>query len=239
MHNGQVISVGSILWRVLKNPLLKNSNYEEISEYVLEFLRLLGAPLALENTTEKKEIQQHKLQLPPNLIDIKGVRYLGPDCDEKCAVAMRYATNTFHANVNEHDEGKSTFEFTYMVQKGIMITSPSEGWVEISFRQLMIDEEGYPLIPNNEKVVMALEYYILFRHLEQLWSMGKITDKVFQYYEQKKLWYMGSASSDLKISSMDHVESIMNSVNKIIINDKAHSNFNKQLGEQEVIKRFS
>lgn len=240
MHSGKVTSIGSILWRVLRNPLLKNSNYEEISEYVLEFLRLLGAPLALENITEKKEITGHKTALPVDLIDIKGLRYLGDDCDENCAVAMRYATNTFHSNVNEHNENDDQpFEFTYMVQKNILITSFSSGWVEISYRRIMTDEDGYPMIPDNEKVIMALEYYIMFRYLEQLWSMGKITDKVFQYYEQKKLWYMSSANSDLKISSMDHVESIMNSINRILINDRAHETFNKQLGQKEHLKRYN
>ena len=41
-----------------------------------------------------------------------------------------------------------------------------------------------------QKVQLALEYYILSRYLEPLWMMGKITDKAFEYVQQKRYFYI-------------------------------------------------
>jgi len=49
---------------------------------------------------------------------------------------------------------------------------------------------------------------------------------------------MGGADTSLKLQSQDHLESVMNSINRLIINDTAHSNFYRGSGQQERIKRF-
>ena len=36
----------------------------------------------------------------------------------------------------------------------------------------------------------------------------------------------------------DNIESIMNSINRIILDTNSHKNFFKQMGEKEQIKRF-
>ena len=46
MINGQYKSIGLILWKILKNPLCSELTYEEAAEYALEFIRIVGAPMA-------------------------------------------------------------------------------------------------------------------------------------------------------------------------------------------------
>lgn len=236
-HNGQMIGMGEILWRVLRQPLLKDLKYEEAAEYALECIPLLGAPMAfIEKVSKPLLISSFKTELPCDLLQIRGVRYLGIDgCQDP--IAMREATNLYHRSENElNKENELVREYTYSVQKGILFASREEGFIEISYRAIATDENEFPLIPNNEDVKLALEYYIMFRFLEQLWSMGKITDKVFQYYDQKKCWYMGAANTDLQMPTTDKMESIMNSINRLIINDRAHESFYKNFGQKEYIK---
>lgn len=238
-HNGKTISVGQLMWRVLKQPLLKDLTYEEAAEYVLECIRLIGAPLTYTNKVTDPPLQliSYKVEIPCDLIDIRGIRYLGYNgCQD--GVAMREATNLYHKSITEQgNEVELAREYTYTLDKGIIFTSREEGYIEISYRGFMLDEEGFPLIPDDEDTKLAIEYYIMFRYLEQLWSMGKITDKVFQYYDQKKCWYMGAANTSLQMPSIDKMESMMNSLNRLIINDKAHETFYKNFGEKEYLKR--
>ena len=237
-HNGQMISMGEILWRVLRQPLLKDLRYEEAAEYALECIPLLGSPMALiEHVTNPPlELNSFKTEIPCNLIEIRGVRYLGLDgCQEP--IAMREATNLYHHSENElNSENELIREFTYSLQNGILFASRENGYIEISYRAIATDENDFPLIPNNEKVKLALEYYIMFRYLEQLFSVGKITDKVFQYYDQKKCWYMGAANTSLQMPSIDKMESMMNAINRLIINDRTHESFYKNFGQREYIK---
>ena len=71
------------------------------------------------------------------------------------------------------------------------------------------------------------------------WMMGKIQDKVFSYIEQKRHFYLGQAENSMRLQGMDHLESMMNALNRIIINDQAHENFYKKFGEKEYLKRYN
>ena len=69
--------------------------------------------------------------------------------------------------------------------------------------------------------------------------MGKIPDKVFHYIDQKKCFYMGASNTSMQLQGIDHLESVMNAVNRLIINDKAFDNFYKGAGMRERIKRYN
>ena len=250
MTNGNYVSLGRIMWKILKNPLASELTYEECAEYALEFIKLLGAPTAYETKLFSTDLIMYKAELPCDIIKIDGVRYLDSNNDGQKGnfIAMREATNTYHIDPNEHQNEQDTefnlrgnhrrSEFTYKIQKGIIFTSMKDGCIEIAYKGLMLDEDGYPLIPDNETVMIGMEYYILSRYLEPLWMMGKITDKAFEYVQQKRYFYMPSSYTALQMPNEDMMESMMNSINKLIINTTAHQNFFKKMGEKERIRRF-
>ena len=241
MHNGKTISLKTILWKVLRNPLASDLTYEEAAEHAIEVIRLIGAPLMFEDklTDPLLKIVDNKAGLPDNLLNIRGVRMINDlDNFDRGAIALRYATDIYH-NVENCDDNNCTFDYTYTVQRGVIFTSFPEGYVQMSYKAISTDEEGYPLVPDNEKVKMALEYYILFRYLEPLWMMGKITDKAFQYIDQKKCFYVGGAETSMKLQGPDQLESVMNIINRLIVNKNAFDSFYKGSGEMERIKRYN
>lgn len=235
--NGKYVSIGDIIWRVMRNPICADLTYEQAAEFAIEFLRLIEAPLSFLDSVCSLKLNDYKTHLPANLINIKGVRYTGLDgcCDP---IAMRYATDIYHMS---HDQSldNCTREFTYVIQNCILTASMCDGFVDVSYKSIALDDNGFPMIPDNESYKFGLEYFIMHRFLEPLWAMGKIQDKVFQYYEQKRHWYLGQASTALIIQGPDHLESIMNGLNRIIINDQAHETFYKMLGEKERIRKYN
>jgi hypothetical protein len=243
MYNGTTVSLKTILWKVLRFPLAAELTYEEAAEHAVEALRLLGAPLSFvdEVTNPPLKVINYKAELPSNLLQIRGVRIINNlDNYDDNAIALRYATDIYHnnANCNNTDEGELPYEYTYTVQKGIIFTSIPDGYIQVSYKALPVDEEGYPLIPDDAKTIVAMEYYILHRFLEPLWLMGKITDKAFDYIAQKRYFYMGGADTSLKLRGTDHFESIINTINRLIVNDSAFESFYKGSGEKERIKRY-
>lgn len=224
MYSGKNISIQEILWKVLKHPLCQDLTLEQASEYTIEILKLIGAPLTFIDKIESLELIDYKTALPNDLLELKGVR-----CDN---IPLRYASDIYHV-----DTDKCTTEYTYIVQNCVLIASLEKGCIEISYKALPIDNDGFPMIPDNESYRMAIEYYILFRYLEALWSIGKITDKVFQYYQQKKDWYVGQASSALTIANKDHLQTIFNSINRMLIDPNAYNTFYRNLGQPERIKK--
>lgn len=250
MYNGQTISVKRILWDVMQHPLAQELSYDLAAQYAVDALELIGAPLSYVDsvTNPPLKLVNYKAELPANLVNIRGIRLLRYDNDptgtsghrEQYAVALRHATDIYHKvlNCNVNDEHIPE-EYTYTVQNGILYTSIPEGEVEVSYKALPVDDEGYPLLPNEIKTRMAVQYYILYRYLEPLYDVGKITDKAFQRISQEKSFYMGAAQNSLQLAGIDHLESVMNAVNRLIVNDQAHENFYKELGKKERLRRYS
>lgn len=249
MTNSNYRSLGSLLWSLLKNQLAEQLTYEEAAEYCLEAIKLLGAPVLYESKIDKKELTSHKCELPCDLLYIEGVKYYNGVDDMNsivdCGIPMREATNTFHMDLNSLDENilnsNSNYissEFTYKIQKGILFSSIPVGCVTIAYKGIATDEEGYPLIPDNQKVQLALEYYTLSRYLEPLWMAGKITDKAFDYIQQKRYFYMASAQTGAQMPTVDKMESIMSGLNRLIVNTTAHSEGFKKYGQKEIIKKY-
>ena len=236
MVTGKMCSVGNILWKVLKQPIVQDLKYEDAAEYAIEYLRLIGAPLAFEDKVIRIKLNNYKGLLPSNLITLKGIEYA--DCECNGGVAMRYASNIYHTDIeNDRNCKNTTQEYTYITQNNVITTSMKDGWINISFNAIATDDFGYPLIPDNESFKVGLEYYIIHRTLEGLWSMGKITDKVFQYYEQKRHYYSAQATNSMTIKNMDQMETMFNALNRMIIDVNPQETFYKNFGVKEIIKQ--
>ena len=233
MVTGKTCSVGTILWKVLKQPIVQDLKYEDAAEYAIEYLRLIGAALSFEDKVESIKLNNYKGLLPNNLINIRGIQY--SECECEGGIAMRYASDIYHTNLGKDCVGGR--EYTYITQNNIITTSMKDGWINLSYSALATDEFGYPLIPDNESFKVALEYYIIHRTLEGLWSMGKITDKVFQYYEQKRHYYSAQATNSMTIKNMDQMETTFNAINRMIIDVNPQQTFYKNFGVKENINQ--
>lgn len=228
MNTSNTVSVGKILWKILNNPLAASLTYDEAAEYAVEAIRLIGAPLMYEDKLAEVKIQEKKGKLPTDILYIRGVRMI----DE--GITFREATDTFHKSEN-HNE---TSEFTYTISKGIIFSSVDDTCLEVAYKGLLLDENGYPLIVDNQKVKLAIEYYILDRYLEPIWMMGKISDKAFNRISQERHFYMASANNSMQMPSPDKMESIMNGLNRIILHDSAHRDAFKNYGDKEKIRKY-
>ena len=235
MVSGKTISVGNILWKVLKQPIAQDLKYEDAAEYAIEYLRLIGASLSFEDRVERIKLNNYKALLPSNLIDIRGIEYATCDCSG--GSAMRYASDTYHTDLG-NDRNCTSNENTYIAQGNIITTSHKDGWINIAFKAISTDESGYPMIPDNESFKMGLEYFIVHRYLEGLWSMGKVTDKVFQYYEQKRHFYSGQATTSMIFQNPDQMQTMANSINRMIIDTVPSETFYKNFGTKERLAQY-
>lgn len=237
MYNGQKVSLKQILWTVLNHPLANDLTYDTAAEFAVECIKLIGIPFSFKNeiTEPPLILNNHKALLPNNLTKINGIRLISNDMiPERSAVALRYATDIYH----ESNQKNTLEEFTYNIQNNVIYTSFPDGCLEVSYECLDTDKDGYPLIPDNPKYKLAVEYYILYRYLAPLWDIGKISDKAFNRITQNYEWYVGGAQTSMQIKGVDHFQSVMNSINRIILNVDAHKNFYNSMGNKERIKRY-
>ncbi len=219
------INIKQVLDNLLDNPLLKDLSLERAVAYTVRFIQIVGMPAIFIEKTAKINIEEYRGLLPCDCYEIIQVRGKGG--------VFRYSTDSFHMSEDKSRDN----DFTYKLQGTCIFTSIKEGEIEIAYRAFAVDEDGFPLIPDNGTFENALELYIKKRYYTILFELNKINNQVLQHTEQEYAWAVGQAQSDLVRPSIDQLQAFTNSWNTLIQKTNEHSYGFKDTGTKELIKR--
>lgn len=214
--------------KLTRHPLLADIPFETVVDYAIDFIRIVGTPPSFLEKTQEIEINDYKGVLPCDFYQMIQVRTMNSDHRTS---AFRYSTDSFHMSSTKPKQGG----LTYKVQGNCIITSIPKGKIEIAYEALPIDNEGYPLIPDNSSYSRALELYIKLQWFTTLFDMGKITAQVLSNTQQQYAWAVGQAQTDLIRPTIDQMEAISNMWNKLlpdITKDHAHGFIHEGTGER-------
>jgi len=226
--NGKYVTIDYIKEQarnVLKVDEMLN-NYE-IAELLWQFLGRLDDPSVLitkvtdvQNGPTPIEVINHRGLLPQDIFHI--INHSVRDYDSK--IKMVPTNNLyFLADIDEtetiDDSVSDDFDFVtrvnstrvgsvhkYMIQNDEIITTMEEGLIEMAYKAFPLDSNGFPMIPENGKLIEAIKYAIIERVCIRLLARGKITERFYDKMEQKYLFYKSSASNSLKLRTMPEEE---------------------------------
>ena len=216
--------------KLTRHPLLEDIPFETVVDYAVDFIRIVGTPPAFLEKTQEIEIKDYRGILPCDYYQIIQARVIN---GEGKVGAFRYSTDSFHMSNVKPKCG----ELTYKIQGNCIITSIPDGKIEIAYKAMPIDEEGYPLIPDNSSYSRALELYIKLQWFTVLFDTGKITSQVLSNTQQQYAWAVGQAQTDLIRPTLDQMEAISNMWCKLIPSTKEHESGYIHEGTKEVIAR--
>ena len=188
-------------------------------------------PMFIEKTQEL-EIKDYRAKLPCDFHEMIQVRTNHEKCGHYVGGVFRYSTDNFHMSDVKHESP----DLTYKIQGRVIYTSIKEGTIEIAYRAIAVDDEGYPLIPDKSSFTRALELYIKKQCFTILFDLGKINQAVYQNVCQEYAWAVGQAQSDLIRPSIDEMQSITNALNTLIPRVNEHSKGFITDGSMERIK---
>ena len=198
--------------KLKRHPLLEDLPFETIVDYTVDFIRIVGMPDVFLEKTKELDVIDYRAQLPCDYYSMIQVRLVTKD--NNVSKALRYSTDSFHMSSNKKDN--YSYGFTYKLQGNCIITSIPKCKIELAYRALPIDDEGYPLIPDNSSYSRALELYIKLQYFTILFDMGKIQPAVLNNTQQQYAWAVGQAQTDLVRPSLDEMEAISNMWNKLL-----------------------
>ncbi len=226
------ISIKQILDDILEHPLLRKVSLERAVNYAAEFIEIVGCPKLFQEKTIMLDIEDYRAPLPCDFIDIIQIREV-----TQCGTGRTYrgTTDSFHIGGKKHDEHQFD-NLTYKIQNQAIYFSHKDGEAEMSYRAMLLDEDGFPLIPDNQSFKKALEYYIKREYFTILFDIGVITAPVLTNAEQRYAWYVGQAQNELVKPSVDEMESITNIMNQLLVRVNEHSKGFINLGKREFIK---
>ena len=135
---------------------------------------------------------------------------------------FRYTTDSFHMSDNKPELS----DLTYKIQGNCIFTAPLEqGQIEIAYQAMPMDEEGYPLIPDNSSYSRALEAYIKREWFTILFDQGKLNGQVLARADQEYSFYVGQAQSEIIMPTIDQMEAISNMWNTLLPRDEHRHGF--------------
>lgn len=222
----QYTSIKVILDRIMRHPLMTDLTFETVVDYTVDFMRILGVPRMFKDKVETLEVENYRAKLPCDWVDTIQIK------DTKNCVCMTYATDSFH--LNEHR--KHPVLGTFTIQGNIIYTSIEKGVIEISYRAIQVDEDGYPMVPENSKFYRALEAYIKKQWFTILFDLNKISAGVLQNAQQDYAWAVGACETEFHKLDLSRAEAFFNSFRTLVIRDHEFNKGFKNFGAKEYIK---
>lgn len=128
-------------------------------------------------------------------------------------------------------------EATFKTQGRVIFTSFPEGKVRVAYKSIPVDEDGFPLLIDNENYLACLEAYIKKQVFSIKFDQGKIAAGVLDRAEQSYAWLAGQLVSEFQIPSYSEMQSIQNYVTSILPSMRAFDQGFKHLGDREYLRK--
>lgn len=202
INNIKYTNIRVILDEITQHELLQDITLEQVVGYVIKFNGIMNIPQLYTEKSTKVHIKNYRAELPCDLISVIQVK------DIKDNIALRYISGTFFR--------PHSLERAFKTQGNFIFTTFKDGDVEIAYNAIPVDEEGYPLILDNEKYKNALCLYIKQDRFGKYFDTGKISQVVFQNTQQEYCWAVGQLSTELKMPSYSEWENISNAHNQLL-----------------------
>jgi len=120
---------------------------------------------------------------------------------------------------------------TYKITDSHLFTNFKEGFVYMAYYAFPVDDEGYPLIPEDTKYKEAVKAYVRMKIDYKLWRKGRIADTIYQEAKQNWAWRVGQAQNGARIPTIAKMEGIKNQQLKLVQNKYHYNNFFKNLSK--------
>lgn len=251
----QYTNIRRVLDNLMEHPLLRDITLEQVVRYVIRFISLHGYPKMFQDKIENVDIKDFRGILPCDLISITQVK------DLETGLCLRAMTDTFPKglepsppkspkpdkdllnNVKDITQQyippahKFDEEPSFKTQGRIIFTSFPQGCVEIAYRSIPVDEDGFPLLIDNENYLAALEAYIKVQVFTIKFDTGKINANVLQNAQQEYAWRAAELQDEFTVPSMSEMESLTRMYNTMLLSTRQFDKRFKHLGDREYIRR--
>lgn len=212
------------------DSLMHDLTLEQAVRHALRFIGKNGLPKMYLDRQATVDIHEFRGLLPCDLISIKQVK------DLHSGLCLRSMTDSFEPE-HHHEPLTIHHELSFKTNGRVIFTSFPEGQVEIAYHAIPVDDDGFPLLMDNEVYLSALESYITMKVLQQKFRKGDISAQAYQDAQQEYVWDAAQLNSELMIPSVSEMESIARMWNTMIPKVREFDNGFHSLGNREYLRK--
>ena len=252
--NIQYTNIRRVLDDITDHPLLRDVTLEQVIRHTIRFIALHGYPQLYQDKISIVDIKDFRGLLPCDLVSIVQV------WDTVANVCLRAMTDTFTPGLRPKPDMRNQpkdllnnmkppvdtcvppiqeykEEPSFKTQGRIIFTSFPEGRVEVSYKAIPVDEDGFPLLIDNETYLNALEAYIKVKVFTVKFDTGKLQAGILSNAQTEYAWASHLLQSEMTTPSMSEMESMTRYLNTLIKPVRQFDNGFKDLGNREYLRR--
>lgn len=250
----QYTTIHRVLDDLHDHPMLSDLTLEQAVRHALKFISKHGYAQLYQDKVENVEIHEFRGLLPCDLISIVQVK------DLRSGICMRSMTDSFPKGLmpspfphrpckdpmNNVVPKKDWYipgvrrdieEPSFKTQGRVLFTTFPEGVVQVAYRAIPVDEDGFPSIIDDEVYLDALEAYIKKQVFTIKFDQGKIAAAVLNNVKTDYAVAARLLQSRFTLPSPSEMESIARMWNTLIPKMREFDNGFKDLGNREYLRK--
>ena len=226
-------SIRRVLDDLMEHPMLSDISLEQVVRHAVRFIHKHSYPAMFSEKVAKVAIHEFRGVLPCDLVSVLQVK------DMRSHLCLRSMTDNFAPGLGGSHARPPYGEHSFKTQNRVIYTSFPEGEVEVSYQSMPVDNDGFPLLIDNENYLDALEAYIKMKVFGVKFDQGKVAPAI--YSEAKQQYGIASRllESEFTTPSMSEMQSIASLWNTMLPNVmEAYKGF-ASLGDREYLRRVN
>lgn len=251
----QSVSIKSVIARIIRNTRMQDPSYLfDMYEWIPEAMGYMRTKFELTHKYADVTINFHKGRLPCDLHHITAVEYNGhrlamgstskhlstghiSESEQNLPTSTLAPTTTITGGTTWNTAFSSTGNTLpahpsdmYTIDLGYISTTMADATVRVHYKAVPCDEDGMPLIPDNEDYKQALYYYVRG-------MMGGVgyKDPIFSYNDLMQRFELHAARAIEQITypSVDSMENKVNLLSRLIPQGNYFDNFFRADGPEQ------
>lgn len=220
--NFKLVSVKTIVERVYRRlGVNEDLPEDDMIEWVGEALLRIGAYVQFTPKVEILQVVSGKVELPCDFYKLSEITYSTNDTFKQYLSWKNESfINSYFCDDCKIPLWKNPNEEYFMINNSYIYTSFDTGELCISYLAIPTDEDGYPMVPDEELVIDACSKYIIMNLDYREWRKGAIPDKVYEKSEREWHYGVSAARGALNMPNVHKLESIRNSIQRLIPNQR-------------------
>lgn len=241
-------SIQRVLDNLKDDPMMVDLTLEQVVRHAIRFIAKNGYPKLYKDKIEDVQIHDWRGLLPCDLISIVQVMDLGSH------ICLRSMTDSFTPGLSHKHKDRSSTplppdlpgyipasrlphgEMSFKTQGRIIFTSFPEGCVRVSYKAIELDEDGFPMLIDDEVYLDALESYIALKVYQAKFRASKIPVSVYQDVQQQYAVAAKLLETEMTTPSVSEMESFTRYFNSLIPRVREFDRGFKHLGDREFIR---
>lgn len=130
-------------------------------------------------------------------------------------------------------QDSKTFVPTYKIQGDFIISSIEKGYIQLAYTAIKTDNDGYPMIVNDQAFIRALVSYIVYKRVFTNYINGRLpNENIMERVERDYEANIAIAEQKLRMPTIDEFNNISRMMNSFIFRNNARKTGFKNLGDE-------